>query len=83
MFIMPQPYGLVLCTNDKVCSSCGQDNPLFRCQDCGLLNYMCSACDEKIHSTLPLHDREMWHNGYFEPISSVTNESIITQGNAL
>ena len=65
---------------DKVCSCCGQGNPLFRCQDCGLPNYMCSACDERIHYTQPLHDREMWHNGYFEPISSMTNESTITQG---
>lgn len=64
----------------KVCSSCGQDNSLCRCQNCGLPNNMCSACDEKVHSTLALHDQEVWHNGYSEPISSVTNESTITQG---
>ena len=38
---------------------------------------MCSACDyiECIIATQPLHDREMWHNSHFEPISGMTNES--------
>ena len=60
----------------KVCSYCGKNSPLFRCQDCGLPNYMCSACDERIHYTQPLHNREMWCNayGYFEPTSNRSNE---------
>ena len=60
----------------KVCSYCGKNSPLFRCQDCGLPNYMCSACDERIHYTQPLHNREVWHNGYFEPISNRSSEGI-------
>jgi len=29
---------------------------------------LCSVCDGKVHSDLPLHDREVWTGSYFTPI---------------
>ena len=49
--------------SDK-CSVCLESGASVRCHECGLSFYLCSACDEKVHSLNPFHDRQAW-NGLF------------------
>lgn len=30
--------------------------------------FMCQSCDEKVHKSLPFHDRDAYVNGYFQAI---------------
>ena len=63
--------------HDK-CSRCmSADEALIRCHQCGPGN-LCSMCDDVVHSKLPLHDREIFDDGYYRPVPS--SETISQDG---
>jgi len=45
---------------------------VIRCIECGPAKLFCGKCDQDIHCVLPLHDRELWKDGYFQPIPPTT-----------
>jgi hypothetical protein len=62
--MMEYVLAYVGCHSEK-CSSCMSDenDALIRCHQCGPGN-LCSMCDEVVHSKLPLHDHEIFDDGY-------------------
>ncbi|XP_028409280.1 uncharacterized protein LOC114531881 isoform X1 [Dendronephthya gigantea] len=65
-------------TSSLHCSKidCPNDAQL-RCKQCGVFQYLCVNCDEEVHQCQPLHDREVWINGYFQyilPTESITDD---------
>ena len=50
------------------CSQCKQNAAVIQCSECRKL--LCSECDDEEHIGFPFHDREVWLNGYFEPIGN-------------
>ena len=51
------------------CSFCFANEANVRCHQCGLSFYMCNTCDERLHSSNPFHDREIWNERFFEAIA--------------
>ncbi|XP_022802802.1 uncharacterized protein LOC111340248, partial [Stylophora pistillata] len=54
----PSPDIYSICLEGKVC---------IRFMEC-LKQFMCHSCGEKVHKSLPLHDRDTYVNGYFHAI---------------
>ncbi|CAB4009190.1 Hypothetical predicted protein, partial [Paramuricea clavata] len=54
--------------SDK-CSFCFGSDANVRCHQCGLSFYMCNICDERLHSSNPFHDREIWNGRFFEAVA--------------
>jgi len=50
-----------------ICSNCLEGNVCIRCIECPK-QFMCQSCDEKVHESLPFHDRDAYVNGYFHAI---------------
>ncbi len=48
--------------HSEKCSFCLGGDANIRCHHCGLSFYLCNACDDKIHSSNPFHDREIWNH---------------------
>ncbi|XP_048583129.1 uncharacterized protein LOC5504014 isoform X3 [Nematostella vectensis] len=48
-------------------SVCHGKNSIIRCQDC-VHNFLCQSCDDFVHTTSPLHDREAILGGYYRSI---------------
>jgi hypothetical protein len=66
-----------------LCCRCAVNEAMLRCRQCGVLQYLCAQCDDETHQSEPLHDREVWLNGYFQPISptqSVSCNQLISIG---
>jgi hypothetical protein len=57
---------------DATCFSCHEGHAVIRCHQCGPRVLLCSACDEKIHETNTLHDRDVWMNGFFQAVPPTT-----------
>ncbi|XP_028417750.1 uncharacterized protein LOC114542274 [Dendronephthya gigantea] len=57
---------------DNICFLCNEGCAVVRCHECGPRVLLCSACDEKVHETNPLHDRDVWVNGFFQEIPPTT-----------
>ncbi len=76
--IMEYVLMYVGCHSEK-CSRCMsvENYALIRCHQCGSGN-LCSMCDEVVHSTLPLHNREIFDDGYYRPVPP--HESITQDG---
>jgi hypothetical protein len=58
---------------DKCCSSCKNRSALVRCRTCvGCddegFQYLCRPCDQAAHPFAHIHQREVWGDGYFQPI---------------
>ena len=56
-------------SRDAICFFRNKKNAVIRCHQCGPRVLMCSNCDERIHEQKPLHDRDVWMNGFFQEIS--------------
>ncbi|XP_065905972.1 uncharacterized protein [Dysidea avara] len=54
------------------CSLCGK-RAFIRCSNCGSAVLLCAACDDVIHSSHPLHDREIWCGSHFVPVPPTTS----------
>lgn len=57
----------------------------FRCHQCGPGQVVCTACDASIHQQKPLHDRQVWLDGFWLPIAPTitrtgTEASLSSQG---
>ena len=66
--------------NIQKCFLCNSHNAIFRCLQC--VNYIgiCGSYDEKIHSSNPFHDREVFFNGFYQnikPTVSVDKEGCL------
>ena len=46
-----------------VCSIYEED-AMLRCLDYGLTKLFCPRCDQDVHLFKPLHDREVWEDGF-------------------
>ena len=57
---------------DSACFVCGSNAAVIRCHQCGPRLLMCSSCDNEIHVKKPLHDRDVWINGFFREIPPTT-----------
>ena len=53
--------------NVQKCCRCNTEAAIFRCSQC-VYNNLCSLCDEAVHCSNPLHDREAFLNGFYQPI---------------
>ena len=63
--------------NGCICFICEKNTAVLRCHQCGPRILICSVCDEKIHKKNPLHDRDVWMNGFFQeipPTASVSDD---------
>ena len=58
-----------------LCCRCAVNEAVLRCRQCGVLQYLCAQCDDETHCSQPLHDREMWLDGYFQAISPTQSVS--------
>ena len=69
--------------DSATCMEC--NNPAtIRCKDCALHGYfLCHECDMKTHIRELFHRREMWMNGYFEPVPSGSSVKIHKQSHTL
>ena len=66
-----------------LCCRCAANEAVLRCRQCGVLQYLCAQCDDDTHCSQPLHDREVWLDGYFQPISptqSVSSSQLVSIG---
>lgn len=63
---------------EAVCFMCREDRAVVRCRHCGPTALLCSNCDEATHETNPLHDREIWVNGFYQPVPPT--ETVLTDG---
>lgn len=57
----------------------------FRCHQCGPGQLVCTACDASIHQQKPLHDRQVWLDGFWLPVAPTitktgTEASLSSQG---
>ena len=48
------------------CIMCQSETAQLRCQECG--GALCSECDENIHLSRALHDREAFVDGFYQPV---------------
>ena len=53
---------------DISCTLCRENLAVIRCSECRAL--LCSECDKDEHIRFPFHDKEVWINGYFEPVGN-------------
>ena len=63
---------------EVVCSVCKEDSAVIRCRDCGPTALLCNNCDKTIHDAKPLHDRDIWVNGFYQPVPPT--ETVSTDG---
>ena len=49
------------------CQICNKAQSIIKCEEC--FKNLCAACDEDVHSELPLHNRSSFVNGYLEPLA--------------
>ena len=59
-------------SSDALCFICGCKTAVIRCHQCGPRVLMCSTCDAELHEKKPLHDRDVWTNGFFQEIPPTT-----------
>ena len=52
----------------NLCSICQNDQAIVRCSECGG-NRLCLSCDGTLHNTHLFHDRDIFQNGCFQPVS--------------
>jgi hypothetical protein len=78
--IMSNVYFLHTMQRCQMCSA----KACLRCLDCGPGVLLCVLCDDRVHFSSPCHDREVWLEDHFHPLSpreSVDDQgSIIAQG---
>ena len=65
----------------SVCTICIRAQACVRCHNCGLKNVLCVTCDEEVHNKKPLHDREIFHEGFFKPVAPTV--SLDSNGNLI
>ena len=63
---------------EAVCFMCRDDTAVVRCRNCGPTVLLCTNCDETTHQTKPLHDRDIWVNGFYQSVPPT--ETILTDG---
>ena len=51
----------------RVCMVCMEAQGLVKCIHCGM-KILCTQCDDEEHKKNPLHDREIFHDGFFKPV---------------
>lgn len=63
------------------CLKCSSENALVRCHQCDNYGYyLCTFCDEEVHTSHPLHDREILMGGFYQhvkPTQSVDDEGCL------
>ena len=59
-------------SSNSACFICASNAPVIRCHQCGPSILMCSSCDIEVHTKKPLHDRDVWVNGFFQEIAPTT-----------
>ncbi|XP_041959278.1 uncharacterized protein LOC121718326 [Alosa sapidissima] len=52
------------------CQVCRHTKAVVRCRDC-LAQLLCGGCDQAVHNSHPLHNREAMFEGFFKPLSPV------------
>jgi hypothetical protein len=63
---------------EAVCFMCREDRAVIRCRNCGPTVLLCNNCDETTHETKPLHDRDIWVNGFYQSVPPT--ETVLTDG---
>lgn len=63
---------------ESLCHLCMSRPAIIRCHHCGPTVLICHDCDESIHEKKSMHDRDVWINGFFQPISST--ETVLENG---
>ncbi|XP_028415546.1 uncharacterized protein LOC114538616 isoform X3 [Dendronephthya gigantea] len=61
-----------------VCFLCGEDRAVVRCRHCGPDALLCNNCDETAYEKKPLHDRDIWINGFYQAIPPT--ETVLPDG---
>ena len=68
-FYLEHLLNLELPPTNLSCTSCGDFEAQFRCQDCYGPHWWCQPCLIKSHSLHPFHRPQKWKEGSFENIS--------------
>lgn len=50
------------------CDKCLSMNATVRCKQC-TYQHLCQTCDDDAHEFHPLHDREVFHQGFYKPVA--------------
>ena len=64
--------------SEEDCLMCQENRAVVRCRHCGPTALLCNSCDETTHETKPLHDRDIWVNGFYQPVPPT--ETVLTDG---
>ena len=65
-------------TSETCCSNCRNDTAIVRSLHCGPSVLLCNSCDEASHKMKPLHDREIWIDGFYQPLTPT--ETVLLDG---
>ena len=58
---------------EKVCQLCKEKPAVVRCYQCSeSVQNICGSCDLDKHKSLPFHDRQIFHSGYYGYVPSTT-----------
>ncbi len=55
--------------HSEKCLFCLGGDANIKCHHCGLSFYLSNVCDDRIHSSNPFHDQEIWNGHFFEAVS--------------
>ena len=57
------------------CMVCWESSAIIRCKECQ--QQMCNLCDQAVHHNSPLHNRQSFSKGFFQPLSpcEILNEN--------
>ncbi|KAK0146086.1 hypothetical protein N1851_014657 [Merluccius polli] len=61
------------------CLVCRRTKAVVRCRDC-LSQLLCGGCDQAVHNSHPLHNRESMFEGFFKPLSPVVGVTLKDDG---
>lgn len=64
----------------RVCMVCMEAQGLVKCIHCGM-KILCTQCDDEEHKKNPLHDREIFRDGFFKPVPP--NVSLDSNGDVI
>ena len=63
--------------DDSMCSMCNEHQSVIACRQCRRYRILCCICDDIIHSSSPLHDRQLYADNQLQnllPCKGITED---------
>lgn len=55
--------------DDSICSMCNERQSMIVCRQCRRYMHLCCICDDIIHSSSPLHDRQLYADNQLQNLT--------------